>query len=1381
MYYYGLLVLIVLIEVNFASQKYHYVHGASMTWFEAREYCQTTYHTELATIITQADFDTARAQIVAEAGSNDQSAWIGLTDLDVKTATTSIDLGYWYWLDGTPCGCDFQSNTACDATNSMWPYVQFTDESKHCAEMRTLHSELTTTSCEVKTNVLCNAYQYECLFVKEQHDTVKTWKGANDYCKETYGTELATVSKASLQNDARGLCTNYGDVCFIGLTDSVSEGSFKWIDGTPYGYTNWAPNQPDNYEGGENCVEMISTDGKWNDVCCDCSGYDTWLCNVGKSIQITSCDGWSHSSYSNSLRVQVHGVRGSTPIFPLNRVSVLPVNGISMTFDVGVDKFEDSGQPYGIDLIVDDPDGYCIKDVSVHFGTYTMEFGEEHFGNGLILSAKCDRSFVEIRGTVPLLPCFHQPLALYNNTPRGVNNVSVHTCNMQNAGIAFNDMSDSLYAVITGKKAYSNAYSSTEIMPLNHYVAGSLNVQYLGVLVAANVITSDFVGNGPNGIAFVSSTTLNLDQSGANTWCGTQFGTQLATITSSEMDEWAKDWCGNNACLIGFYQPQGNTGASEGWTWVDATHATDYDNWAPGEPNDHDGSVAEDCATIYSGGWIDIPCTETYTNWLCNIDIDDPPSDAHYIETHTILFDVYSPQAGVVIGVKIESVNYDDHTLYEANFEDLVLTTDETINSGGSSTYAYDNGRYIIIDLENHLTVSKYDKITISKTQLDTVELNIYFIYKEATSTGYQLPFIYETQPTDTDMPELNWFHANDACAAKYGTSLASIHSEPEQFLVNMHRETDDDRYWIGLNDVNKVKSEGNFSWIDASEKSYQNWNPDQPDNAGGVEDCVENVYGKWNDIVCSYNHASYICASPYWPTNTIRTFQFNTETNIADILAITVGNNGADSICIDRITLNDISATYLSTNWIGTDENAKIMSSIFKYPVCDITIMNIRYETDDSISDISQDNITGMSCANHNRMITTECSISQTYETTTTTSITISKTSVNSTEYSVADESVVTIGSATEHENVKEATFHAEFHIQYTRSMGITNGIAKHEVNAGLTVGGGRMESWGRRDENSWSQSTGTEITKANTSSYSKETSVTMEQSDTFAVECAAKVDVPPSHSIDYILRFRKAELVIFTYTDLKLTLCSAFLHPDKPEEPSDYLFIDNIPGYLYHQETESCSVDFEPASYLRNDITCAEEQQLAISTGATYMPLCNEADADIYDGCQCEIVDSRTLAVCYCVDQTGNIIKGQTQVVENGTAGAWKSVCTEQLKCNNSAVTSSSSWFNYLDRDPNTNPEHHDVDPNPGSHDPDTNPRPIVYYPHDPKPDKHFWSFDAIVTVFFVIGLTILWLTCYDKYQKGLFLFASKRRNGYAPVKYMDSDIEQTDIVSA
>ena len=31
---------------------------------------------------------------------------------------------------------------------------------------------------------------------------------------------------------------------------------FEWTDGSPVAYTNWAPNQPNNANGGQHCVAV---------------------------------------------------------------------------------------------------------------------------------------------------------------------------------------------------------------------------------------------------------------------------------------------------------------------------------------------------------------------------------------------------------------------------------------------------------------------------------------------------------------------------------------------------------------------------------------------------------------------------------------------------------------------------------------------------------------------------------------------------------------------------------------------------------------------------------------------------------------------------------------------------------------------------------------------------------------------------------------------------------------------------------------------------------------------------------------------------------------------------------------------------------------------
>ena len=51
---------------------------------------------------------------------------------------------------------------------------------------------------------------------------------------------------------------------YIGLSDHVEEGEFKWVDGSGVTYSNWYPGQPNDYRGKQDYVELLN-DGYWND------------------------------------------------------------------------------------------------------------------------------------------------------------------------------------------------------------------------------------------------------------------------------------------------------------------------------------------------------------------------------------------------------------------------------------------------------------------------------------------------------------------------------------------------------------------------------------------------------------------------------------------------------------------------------------------------------------------------------------------------------------------------------------------------------------------------------------------------------------------------------------------------------------------------------------------------------------------------------------------------------------------------------------------------------------------------------------------------------------------------------------------------------------
>ena len=83
-----------------------------------------------------------------------------------------------------------------------------------------------------------------------------------------------------------------------------------------------------------------------------------------------------------------------------------------------------------------------------------------------------------------------------------------------------------------------------------------------------------------------------------------------------------------------------------------------------------------------------------------------------------------------------------------------------------------------------------------------------------------------------------SWAEAKEWCEQQ-GGHLATISNEPEWEVVkNVLEEFNGTRCWLGAERVN-----GSFKWIDDTEFSYNLWEENQPDNAGGIE----NYLGTWN------------------------------------------------------------------------------------------------------------------------------------------------------------------------------------------------------------------------------------------------------------------------------------------------------------------------------------------------------------------------------------------------------------------------------------------------------------------------------------------------------------------------------------------------------
>jgi hypothetical protein len=110
-----------------------------------------------------------------------------------------------------------------------------------------------------------------------------TWTDAESYAVNTLGGHLATVDSQQVSD---WLWNTFGKGAninlWIGLTDQVDEGQFKWIaNGQAPLFTNWYPGEPNNYENEDYVFILYSSfvggngfgAGLWNDGQSNWTGF----------------------------------------------------------------------------------------------------------------------------------------------------------------------------------------------------------------------------------------------------------------------------------------------------------------------------------------------------------------------------------------------------------------------------------------------------------------------------------------------------------------------------------------------------------------------------------------------------------------------------------------------------------------------------------------------------------------------------------------------------------------------------------------------------------------------------------------------------------------------------------------------------------------------------------------------------------------------------------------------------------------------------------------------------------------------------------------------------------------------------------------------------
>ncbi|XP_074624213.1 macrophage mannose receptor 1-like isoform X2 [Acropora palmata] len=122
-------------------------------------------------------------------------------------------------------------------------------------------------------------------FSNDSLSSKMSWQESVQACRTTRGGDLVSIHSASENNfiESTIILRKSSLFFWIGLNDLGLESSFKWSDGSPVQYTNYALREPNDYFKQEDCIEMHRPFGIWNDD--HCSRRNPYICKINGSVQ----------------------------------------------------------------------------------------------------------------------------------------------------------------------------------------------------------------------------------------------------------------------------------------------------------------------------------------------------------------------------------------------------------------------------------------------------------------------------------------------------------------------------------------------------------------------------------------------------------------------------------------------------------------------------------------------------------------------------------------------------------------------------------------------------------------------------------------------------------------------------------------------------------------------------------------------------------------------------------------------------------------------------------------------------------------------------------------------------------------------------------------
>ncbi|KAL7853046.1 hypothetical protein SRHO_G00188310 [Serrasalmus rhombeus] len=251
-----------------ASVPYQYLFvNKNKTWTEAQSYCRQNY-TDLVSINNMEEMKKLNATLKDTPRS---LVWIGLE---------KGNTGKWQWSlaeGNVPSERDAYRNWSPGEPNNS-------RGKELCVAMKKTVGTWIDDDCNTPRKFMCydekktNTERYILIY------TEMTWRDAQSYCRNHY-TDLASVRNQTENQEIKTAAQAPQDYyLWIGLFND----SWKWSDQSTSSFRYWAPKQPDNYDGNENCaavsVTTPDTAGGWYDV--NCEVKIPFICHENKLILI---------------------------------------------------------------------------------------------------------------------------------------------------------------------------------------------------------------------------------------------------------------------------------------------------------------------------------------------------------------------------------------------------------------------------------------------------------------------------------------------------------------------------------------------------------------------------------------------------------------------------------------------------------------------------------------------------------------------------------------------------------------------------------------------------------------------------------------------------------------------------------------------------------------------------------------------------------------------------------------------------------------------------------------------------------------------------------------------------------------------------------------